>query len=401
MSLDPAALAALRADAQRGMTEDAAPAPAAAREALLQHYRDAARTNEVLDIDDLEWIDKLARAGHVPAAQLLDRIFAGAPMEVLLAHERQRLLALAPHSPTLARRLAWRELRQPAPDVARLREWLERGGEPCRGIAGALRELADVAGTPAEADLALVRGMLFDSPFPELDLYANLEAWELVLAFARRRLGAPDEEERRAARRLLERAAALGSGDAANELFAADFAAASDKASFIRAWLDAGKPMAPAACVQVAAHYERARGLIEAIPWYERGLHRNPWKSPGQLDMDFCYNVAHAFDRRWSRMLVDDAELAVKWHARAAEAGDERCLDTWLDTCVKGQMGLAADPDAALGLVRRFLASGVDMAPRRGRLAPSLRALRRRADAEHDAARAAKWREVIALLEQD
>jgi hypothetical protein len=402
MSLEPAALAALRAGAERGMTEDAAPAPAAAREALLQHYRDAARTGEQLSIDDIEWIERLARAGHVPAAELLARIFAGVRIDVLLADQPQRLLALAPQSPTLARRLAWRELRQPAPDLARLREWLGWGGELCRGVAAALHELAAITGSTPAQDVALVSSMVFRrGPVEDLVRYATPEAWEFLLAFSRRRSDSADEEERRASRRLLERSAALGSGEAADELFAADFDAAPDKAAFVQAWLDAGKPMTPTACVRAGAERERAGALGQAIAWYERAVHRKPWKSADRLDGEFCYAVAHAFDARWSRVLVDDPELAVRWHARAAEAGDERSLDTWLDTCVKGQLGLAADPDAALALVQRYRASALDLRIRRWRLEPCLRALRRGADAEKDPARAARWREVIALVESD
>ena len=392
-------LAQLRAQADLALTEDAPPAHAAARERLLQHYRNAVRDNGPVLIEDIEWIAKLARAGHVPASALLSRFFERARIDLLLGDEPDRVFALAPQSPTLARRLAWRELRQSAPDVPRLFEWLERGGEPCRPIAVALRELAEITGATPQADMALVSSMLFLPGMEEFGTRNNPEVSQFLLAFALRRSDASDEKERQDARRLLERAAALGCGDAADVIFAADFAAAADKAAFVQAWLAAGKPMSPRACVRVGAHYERESGLAAALAWYERALQRKPWNSPERLDMDFCYSVAHAFDRRWSYLLVDDAELAVRWHARAAELGDERSLDTWLDTCVKGQMGLAADPDAALELVRRFRAAVVDLNERRNRLAPSLRALRRGADTEKDPVRAAKWRDVVALIE--
>ena len=59
--------------------------------------------------------------------------------------------------------------------------------------------------------------------------------------------------------------------------------------------------------------------------------------------------------------MVDDAEMAMRWHERALVLGDERCCDAWLEACAKGDMGLAADPAAALERVRRYRDSGADL----------------------------------------
>jgi hypothetical protein len=420
VSLAPAELAALRSSADQGMFEQAAPAHAEAREKLLQLYRDAWLEHAHLQLADpaprsrpmgdgdlpgVQWIARLAAAGHAPAGAFLERVLRPPHVQGLLEAAPQAVEELALAVPSLARFLAWEELRKEAPQRPRLERWLEAGGEECRGVLEGLRELDAIAGGPNESDWTILRHGLPGEHAPgNFEDTLDLGVEGVLYLLAQNRLPLPDEASQRAARALLERAAQLGSAKAAEHLFVEDFKAAPKKRAFLEQWFARGLPRVASSrrpCLQLGAALERgvaggAPDLRAARAWYRRAV------GDYTHEPEFCYRVAIAFDRRWrSSCMVDDAEMAMRWHERALVLGDERCCDAWLEACAKGDMGLAADPAAALERVRRYRDSGADLKARRWRTLGAVRALHAAAAAESDAARAAKWREAAAVLEKD
>ena len=425
MSLEPAALAALRASAEQGMSEDAAAAHGAARERLLQLYRDAWTDHGHLQLNDpeprsqpmgeadlpgIEWLTRLAEAGHVPAADFLERALQGLHLRNLVAVAPRQMEALAPRIPRIARYFALHEAQKPVPDRGRLDAWLERVGFELRGLASALRELDDVAGGPCEADWAAVREVMAEQVPGGFEHVDFRSATHLLYRLGLARRAHPEEAKRASARPLLERAAALGSHQALEAIFAEGFEAAASKAAFLQQWFSAGWAATRSSrlpCLQLGAALERgaagrAPDLDAALPWYERALDKRAAIEPGRLNNEFCYAVAVAFDRRFPSMCtVDDAELAVKWHERGLAVGDERCCDAWLEACAKGAMGLAADPAAAVDCAQRFRRSGANLKGCRWRIAGAVAAMHAAGAAEPDPARAARWRAAAAAIESD
>ena len=418
------ALAALRAAAEQGMREDAAPAHAAAREELLQRYRDAWIDHAHLQLNDpaprgepmgeadlpaIEWIAQLAAAGHAPAAAFLERVLQPRHLDRLFAVAPQRMAALSGVT-KIARYLVSTELKKPAPDRQRLEPWLESAGFWLNGLRAALRDLDAVAGGATAADWAAVRGVLkeqADAGVEDIDLQ---NAGELLYRFGMQRLDQADEASQRAGHALLERAAVRGSRLAAGVLFEAGFKAAAKKPAFLEQWLASGKPLPESGrlpCLQLGAALERGVAgrppdLEAALPWYERALGLKARFEAGKLNNEFCYYVATAFDRNYRSLCkLDDPELAMKWHERGLTAGDDRCCDSWLVACAKGEAGLAADPAAALERAQRFRRSGANLKGCRWRIMSGVRAMYAAAKAEADPARAAKWREAAAAIEND
>jgi TPR repeat protein len=393
--------------------EDAPPALALERERSLQRcrerlnerrvFRDGARKPEFRpwaaeDLAALEWTDALAAAGHVGAGQVMRRVTED---RRLLAHLHEaapaKLEALAARWPRAASVLARRLAALEPLDWERLQRHLAVGEaqlhDPGRGAE--MRELKAIAGEPQPQDVAALRA--------DLGLRAGMprDAGVLLLACAKWRLAAGD---RRAARALVERAAALGSRAAQETLFEADFAAAPDKVAFVRGWLDSGRYVTPAvsqACMKLAKDFERGTPQVpadfdEAVRWYARAVGKGSHDSSGALRGGFCGFVAMALGVPWREEgELGDYALAARWHVRSLERGDEDSMAIWLHACAQGLMGIAADPADALERAKRFRASGVDLKAKRWRLREALAAVH--AAAQKDA----RWREVAELLERD
>ncbi len=266
----------------------------------------------------------------------LARLKLGAALEPERA-AGERLLECAAE---LGSRRAQLECYQRERDPQALASRLGAGGQG--EAAAAVRELAAIAGAPAEADLEI----LGDSIHQKEESTAGL-----LYAFARHRAGG---------RQLLERAAQLGSLPAKSDLVGAAFDAAADKHAFVHRFIEQyprAQPIAEQLFLRLGMALEREGALAEALGWYARALGREV-PPGGERDRDFCYAVATAFDRRWRVHRLDVPAQALAWHERGIAAGEVRCLEGWIDACVADAMGIAGDPQAALERVQRYLASG-------------------------------------------
>jgi TPR repeat protein len=434
MGFSNVAFAELKALAAKGIAEDADYGPAISRECLLNEYRKRFRDVERLvawgesaqrytpwtadDLEGLQWIDALAQAGHVAALRLRGRVYQARNRLVeLLAVAPAALHGMAEHAPPIARFLAEEECRSATPNREAVLRWLDAGTDSDRKIAAGVRELVTVAADMAPPDWKIVRTYLqtFDKEHVVFRHGERVEApADLVWSFAKYRVESDDGSKHPAGVSLVKRAAALGSTRARIALWSAQYEAAADKRAFLESWFaqypghfkEAEQP-----CVELAASLERgeagaAPDFEAAMVWYQRATAKTARHAylPEKLEPDFCHWVAHALDRRWKRCLIADDALAMRWHERAFAVGDERCLDAWLTACANGEMTLPSDPVLAEEHVRRYCGSGVDLKPRKWRLATGVRAMLARAEAllaQGDAAAAARWLVVGTLLDYD
>lgn len=308
----PESLAALRASAAPGLRENADAPGAAAREELLQVYRDRFRDSggshlapesatkgapwSPEDLMAFEWIDALAGAGHVGAARLRDRILAVEDaVRAFVVHDPARVESLVPRSYLAAMLLARRECASPNPDMDAIIRWLtvdwdtqgietsspqattrwgrakarwDRGKEigldiylqreALGAIGFAMDELRQMPGAFSATDTATL-GMLLESEGTRAwgtDLSSRDEYGVMLHQFAMARLASADALERDSGERLLERAAVLGSKQARDECLRRR-----PEPETICLWLDAERS---AAVATAAAALRSLAGSIEA-----------------------------------------------------------------------------------------------------------------------------------------
>src|SRR5579862_2714861 len=173
-------IARLKGQAADAMREDAPEACAMAREALLQLYRKCLRATGGLDLlrvpsrfdpwsasrrsqerlgaadfEELEWLCRVAAAGHIGAERLLDRalrldrnsmIHRGwAQMETVAplpwSPDAARFEVLAHEYPKVAQCFAMLECEKKDIDLPQLLYWLDKAGARSAGIADGIREL--------------------------------------------------------------------------------------------------------------------------------------------------------------------------------------------------------------------------------------------------------------------
>lgn len=213
-------------------------------------------------------------------------------------------------------------------DVEALSRRVERCGEG--ELATEIRRFATVAGALGEAEIEILARHRRPS-----------RPGELLYAFAKLR---GDE-------RLLQRAAALGSLGAKTDVAVALFERAGDKRAFVKEFVQryprAG-PVAQVLQLRLGAALE-GQDLDEAITWYAAAL-----DIPAELDARLSFDVACAFDRRYRMHRVDDPARALAWHRRAIGFGNRFALESCIEACVKGEIGLSADPDLITGFLRLY-----------------------------------------------
>jgi len=429
------AIESLRPLADDAFTENAPQRNAVARERLLQVYR---RRFERLsgyimyggqseghpwhraDMEGLEWICRLAATGHVGAGRLLDRILGKDDPLKRENVEAGMLEPLAREYPRVAEYLVQRLITDKETDSRSVIEWLERAGEWGEAFTRTLRELYPAGGPMPTDEVNILRQHLF----PDFGTGGDPRPLQnaLLISIASERMKSPSREAKIHAAQLLERAAR--STPLANaQLWLARYDLASDRDAFVREWLVGHRDPAAASserqCMLVGMAIDRGQagspsGPMEALPWYVRGLGLEKMRGaePGDPGPRTCMHIARAFDPRLarhnsSRWPIDEA-LARAWYERGLTAGSDFCFDAWLQACAESRLGITPDPDAALAAARRFLATGINLSEHRWVISAALRAVCARAmdllagkGGNPDAAQAARWLRVGALLEHD
>jgi FimV-like protein len=434
---------ALKAQAEAGMGENARGVNALAREKLLQMHRARFAANRHLDIentapmsmdrrgfaapiawtavdlDALDWICRVAGAGHVGAHRLLERTLDGGQ----LPDERvdaKLWIQLAKNYPPVARFVARQVGDNKSLDLATLTYWLDLGGLEAASIAAGIREIY-IDSLPGYQELQILRRFVESAgriprPWSETELQARRA--ELLVEIAERRLSTKSAPDEAGAERLLARASELGSRRAAGSLWWARYKAAPDREAFLREWL-AGSPSRAAqgesVCLFVGAELElgnigEAPDLEAALSWYASalGLESVRNSETGALEPAACLALGRACDfREHIDRLINRPALALGWYERGLNLGSAPCLGAWLTGCESGSMGLAPDPAAALGRVNRWLAAGGDAQSQDRQIATARDQIRKRGESNvqipkaapsADPAVGAKWLQVCALL---
>ena len=373
-------IAGLKEAAERAMQEDASPADAGSRERLLQLYRDAMQSRGhfelagklqsgdpfgIEDLEGVEWLVRLAGAGHVAAAALLDRTLDHDRLPLLRTEAPERMLRLSMTQPSLARFLARSALNiGKSRDYAVIANLLDTGGPDYRQIGEALRALCTLAGAPNDDEL----GLLIKAA--DRRAYANEKttdlAGDLLAEFAFRRLLSKDAGERTACAGLLRRAAELHRPARTRQLeWFANLVATAP--AYMHAWIGRHKnPFLQSIVARMEAGVAFETGeatgapdLAEAIRWYEWALSREAWVSMegGALRETFPCNLAEAIERRVVPQHPARIALMRAWHERGLEAGDWRgfrwCLTAW----VGEHPSIEADAATATAHVMRFAAA--------------------------------------------
>ncbi len=373
-------LAQLKAQAEDGLREDS-PGPAAqARESLLQMLRSRFLTRGHFDLEwnaprravgwgardfeGLEWICRLARAGHSGADRLLDRVF------VLRSNSQNipaspALHALAGANPRVAVFLAAVGLEAGSPDLEPVAALLDQGGPQHVEIAKLIRELYRA---PTRTELGILQSHVVDAAAREpwrLERKGGRTA-ALLADIGERRLSVDSGERQQAALALLDRAARLGSFAAYEEAWVHRYGTANDKAAWLREWLATDPPPAKQSSRQcrmvgMALELGEAGGPPDpqaALKWYLSGISSRP--APGSdapaLDGPACWAVGHAFEDKWSV-----SARAMAWHRRGAELGYAPCFLAWLSVCAQRDPGKGPGPLELEAFARQFMAGGAKL----------------------------------------
>jgi TPR repeat protein len=426
------AIPELMARAEGGFREDAPADAAHAREQLLQLYRNAFNRRPSLDpyetgqkmvrvagsgdVRALEWLCRLAAAGHLGADRLLDRVLV---LGERWSYDNSRtwiswptgltpaavhVKVLANRYPKVARALARQECESPDRDVTVLLDWLELGGKACQSLADAIREIfpppepIDVFnfGIVARHIGLATRGGETGDHAAAGDLFAEI-------ALDRLRSTNLSAEQRARAMALLERAEALGSFRGCAELWFAKRADAADPQAFVRDWMTRNPDPASAPTrVAVAIGVALERGELGAPPDREAALR---WyvphitfrkeidpRPPYDQNPDVCTAVAGLLNSG------PDRDLSRAWHERAIAFGSETSTLLLLLYWSRGDAE-AADLESRLRELRAFYASTYH--PMRPREAEIRNVLRRsiRSCMERDPARRALWEELADFVE--
>jgi len=343
----PAELDLLRSMAERAMREDAAPADAAARERLLQMYRDrmvdfghfdlsgTLKREDACgeeDVGGVEWLARLGAAGHVPARALLERALDDRRLSELTTAAPGRMAALVDIVPPLARREALGALRGTDTDYPRIARLLAAAGGACGQVGNALRTLIGlgVAVREDERELLRVSAKLY-TQVPVTDARA---ARELLTRFATRRIVSADAGERGEGERLLAHAARADPPRAPVLEWLGRLVAKAPQ--FMREWL--GKNPDPLEAsklwrVRAGAAFETGRAtgtpdLAEASRWYAFAVDGTPETGGegGAGNPKLCYSAAKQIELQ---LLGDQPELkpyVLAWYQRGAALGEERCV---------------------------------------------------------------------------
>ena len=417
-------IAALKEAAERAMLEDASPSDARSRERLLQLYRDAIQSRGhfdlagklasgdpcgIEDLEGVEWLARLAGAGHVAATALLDRTLDHDVLPLLRAGAPEQMRRLSMTQPSLARFLARSALELgKSRDYAVIANLLDTGGPDYRQIGETLRALCTLAGAPNDDEL----GSLIDAVSRRA--YANEKttdlAGDLLAEFAFRRLISKDAGERAACAGLLRRAAALQRPARTRQVeWLGNLVAAAP--AYMHAWIVRHRnPFLQSIVARmeagVAFETREATGapdLPEAIRWYEWALSRKAWASVegGAFAENFPCAVAEAIERRIVPQHPGRIALMRAWHERGLEAGDWRGLRWCLTAWVGEHPSIQADAPAATTHIKRF-AAAVGSIPLEKVPEPFLERIAANAQfALRDAtAQAIDWLELGALLDE-
>lgn len=428
-------LETLKQEAEAGMSEDAPPAAARAREKLLQRYRTRHAESDCLDIAGtkqrrhdtwtmqdvvgLEWLCRLTGAGHAGARRLVERALDGSRLNHSTAEVHSALDRLAKTSSQVAGLLARREFNRRSPDLNGLMQYLQQAGGVYAGIAAGIAELYD---WPRDKELDLLREHVpgrsagyVEKPGDAERVHGDLLA-AMVAHRDRNRAGGLSPHSRR----LMERAAALGSQRAVSRLWSEDYAGAADKAAFVRDWL-AGHPDPSRAtgvqCLYVGVAIECGQAGMPADPaaalrWYVAALRRGSRgiaiaANPAIDHAGTCFTIGDFLESYVYHHLhlANAPDLALAWYERGLDLGSIDCLERWLGACTRGELGLNPDPDAALDRVNRCIASGMDVLESHRELLSARRAVMRiaksllyRGGVGADPALGAKWMQVAAQL---
>lgn len=336
--------------------------------------------------------------GREPYAARLLYVLAAWRLEAANESVQDQGWRLLEHAAERGSRRAQLALFRRTPDVAALARRIEAGGEP--GVAAALQAFFSLAGQPGPAEAEILAALAYGE--------GASEAGQLLHALAQPRLLDAEPAQRELGRRLVKHAAQLGSADAKMAVVIWAFEEAGDRRAFGRTFL--GKypnsgPIGERLCLLLGRMAEDGElggvaDLAEAADWYAKGLGRPAYRfgEAGAADGDFCYAVAVAFDRRWRIHSIDDPARAMAWHARALAAGNVFSFNAWLEGFLKGDMGIAQDPDEALVHLRRFKdVAGHALKDALMQLGSQFR-LRAGKLAETDAALAVGWYRIAAEL---
>jgi hypothetical protein len=333
--IDPARLAGLKRQAQDALHESAHGPGARAREELLQLYREsffahfrfdpiAAERRQPWSAKDaaaVEWLERLGASGHVGARHLLEQFVYGNRLDALHASSPKLLEKLAARYPHASSSLARLLCAKDDCDLKEVRRWLAAGRNSDRYLAAALDELDTLGLSLGAQELAFLRKRLSENDHWFALNYARSR---VLLIAARHHEGTP------AGMRALELAAEQGNEEAIDELFRLRSTAIADKARMLDAWFDAGGSRTHkirVLCLRVGAEIERGADgmpgdLPRALKYYRVAVGGVIWREdlPDELHPEFCFDVAHAFDRNSQRCRVDDPELAARWHDRLKRA---------------------------------------------------------------------------------
>ena len=335
------------------------------------------------------------------------------------------------------------EVKLEAGGIESLVRWLDRmGGDWCE-LAAALREFRAVAGERERPGDRFLRSLFEPGGLGQRELRRVLREplrGQLLCDFAMPRVASLRSEEREVGKRLLLRAAELGSGNAIAACLTADVEllcrwleacgdegrharavrelceatggiapavlAAPDKLAILAKWARRSavtRVIGTALCLRVGAAIELGQlgappDVDAAITWYEAALPAHSPRDPatGAFTPTFCWEVAATFDRRNRGHRFDAPALALAWHDRGLAAGSWMCFSSWIEACAAADMGLAPDAAAAMRRVKDFVASH----PREissDFSAYTVQELLERAQ-RCPAAEAAQWRDMAELL---
>jgi hypothetical protein len=334
--INPGRLQDLKLRAQHSLHEDADATGACAREELLQLYRqtffryyrfdpEAAEGRLPWGHEDVlavEWLERLSTSGHVGAQHLLEQAMdADSLLNALHGTAPELLQTLAARHASASSYVAKLLCTKENCDLKKVRHWLRTGHNSDRFLASALDELDALGLSLGDEEHQFLRKQLSEPRRWHGLRYARAH---VLLAAARHHAGTP------AGMRALELAAELGNEEAIDELFRLRSTTTIDKARLLDAWFDAGGQRTHkirVMCFAVGAEMERrcnstGPDFARALKYYRIAVGGVIWRKDrsDELDKEFCFDVAHAFDGNSPRCKVADPELAALWHERLNQA---------------------------------------------------------------------------------